>query len=278
MSVTVVAEIGINHNGDIGIALDLIQMAKGAGCDYVKFQKREIEIVYSQQFLHSPRKSPWGETQRDQKRGLEFGETEYLLIDEYCKEKNISWFASAWDSTSLQFLDRFDCPHQKVASAMITHPDFLKAVAERKKHTFISTGMATMKMIEDVLDIFARKNCPHTIMHAVASYPCLDKDTNLSMITKLLERFGPPVGYSSHDVGVGPSIIAVALGATVIEKHITLDRAAYGSDQSASMEKKGLEYLVKECRNVANCMGNGRKAIQDVEQDVARKLRYWEER
>jgi len=278
MSITIIAEGGINANGDIGIAKDLIDMAKDCNCDYIKWQKRSVDIVYSKEILDSPRKSPWGTTTREQKIGLEFGQTEYDLIDEYCKQIKLPWFASAWDIPSLEFLDQYGLSNNKVASAMITHTDFLKAVAERKKHTFISTGMATMKMIEEAIDIFAKVNCPYTLMHSTSAYPCLDKDTNLSMISTLLQRFGPPVGYSSHDVGVGPSIIAVVLGATAIEKHISLDRASYGSDQAASMEKKGLEYLVKECRNVSNCLGNGRKSIQDVEQEVAKKLRYWEER
>ncbi len=277
MNVEIIAEIGINHNGDIGIAQQLIQMAKECRVDYVKFQKRDVETVYSVEVLSSPRKSPWGNTTGDQKRGLEFGSEEYDLIDEYCKQIKIPWFASAWDIKSLGFLDRYSLPHNKVASAMATHCDFLKAVAERKKHTFISTGMCTMADIEKAVDIFQRKGCPYTLFHCVASYPCEDKETNLLTVKTLLERFGPPVGYSSHDVGVGPSIIAVVLGAIVIEKHITLDRAMYGSDQAASMEKKGLEYLVKECRAVASCMGDGRKSIKDIEQGVAKKLRYWEE-
>ncbi len=278
MSIQIIAECGINSNGDILIAKDMIEMAKGCACDFVKFQKRTIDIVYSKEVLDSPRKSPWGTTTRQQKMGLEFGKDEYNLIDEFCKQVKLPWFSSAWDIPSLEFLDAYNLTHNKVASAMITHNDFLRAVADRKKHTFISTGMATIKMIEEAVDLFARRACPYTLMHSTSAYPCLDKDTNLMMIPKLLNRFGPPVGYSSHDVGVGPSIIAVVLGATAIEKHITLDRASYGSDQAASLERKGLEYLVKECRNVGNCLGNGRKEIQEVEQDVARKLRYWEDR
>jgi N-acetylneuraminate synthase len=277
MSVEIIAEIGINHNGSLEIAKDLMRMAKECGCDFIKWQKRDIETVYSKAVLDSPRNSPWGTTTREQKQGLEFGMGQYDEIDRYSKEIGLPWFASAWDENSLIFLDYYDCPHQKVASAMATHCDFLKAVADRKKHTFISTGMCTMQDIERTVDIFQRRGCPYTLLHCVASYPCEDRETNLLMIKTLLERFGPPVGYSSHDVGVGPSIIAVVLGATVIEKHITLDRASYGSDQAASMERKGLEYLVKECRAVASCMGDGRKSIKEIEQGVAKKLRYWEE-
>jgi len=277
MTVEIIAEIGINHNSSVDLAKQLMRMAKECGCDFVKFQKRTVDIVYTKEFLDSPRKSPFGETQRAQKEALEFGKGQYDEIDRYSKEINLPWFASAWDIPSLEFLDQFNSPHQKIASAMITHCDFLKAVAERKKHTFISTGLSTMKIIEDAVDIFARRGCPYTLMHSTSAYPCDDKDTNLLMIKKLLERFGPPIGYSSHDVGVGPSIIAVVLGAVAIEKHITLSRAMYGSDQPASMEKKGLEYLVKECRNVAECMGDGRKSIIEIEQNVAKKLRYWQE-
>jgi len=277
MSVKIIAEIGINHNGDIGIAQQLIKMAKEVGCDYVKFQKRDIETVYSKEILDSPRKSPWGTTTRHQKMGLEFGKEEYDLIDEYCKQINLPWFASAWDLKSLEFLDQYNLPHNKVASAMITHSDFLKVVAERKKHTFISTGMATMQMIEATVDIFARRGCPYTLMHSVSSYPCADEETNIEAVRKLLDRFVPPVGYSGHEVGLLPSIVAVVLGASVIERHITLDRAMYGSDQAASLERRGLELLVKECKGVSYCLGDGRKSIKDIEQSVAKKLRYWEE-
>ena len=277
MPVIIIAEIGINHNGDIGIAQQMIKMAKDCGADYVKFQKRDIETVYSKEILDSPRKSPWGTTTRQQKMGIEFGKDEYDLIDEYCKQIKMPWFASAWDLKSLEFLDQYDLPHNKVASAMATHCDFLKAVADRKKHTFISTGMCTMQDIEKVVDIFQRRDCPYTLMHCIAAYPIEDKATNLMMVKTLLDKFGPPVGYSSHDVGVGPSIIAVVLGATAIEKHVTCDRAMYGSDQAASLERKGLEHLIKECRAVSECLGDGRKFIKDIEQSVAKKLRYWEE-
>ncbi len=277
MSVAIIAEIGLNHNGSIEIAKDLIKMAKECGCDYVKFQKRDIETVYTKEFLGSFRKSPWGNTQGDQKRGLEFSQSQYSDIDEYCKTIKLSWFASAWDNKSLEFLDSYSTPHNKIASAMITHCDFLKAVADRKKHTFISTGMATMKIIEDAVDIFARRGCPYTLMHSTSAYPCPDEETNVQMVRVLLDRFGPPVGYSGHEVGLLPSIVAVVCGASVIERHITLDRAMYGSDQSASLERRGLELLVKECRGVNSTLGDGRKSIKDIEQGIAKKLRYWEE-
>jgi N-acetylneuraminate synthase len=275
--ITIIAELGINHNGSLDIAKALIDMAKGCGCDLVKFQKRTIDIVYSKEFLDSPRKSPWGINTRQQKKGLEFNKEQYDEIDKYSKELNIPWFASAWDIKSLEFLDRYNCPHQKVASAMATHIEFLKAIAERKKHTFISTGMCTMKMIEEAVDIFARRGCKYTLMHSTSVYPCPDEDTNIGMVRKLIERFGEPVGYSGHEVGLLPSIVAVVLGATAIERHITLDRAMYGSDQPASVEKRGLELLVKECRGVQVTLGDGRKSIKEIEQGIAKKLRYWEE-
>ena len=277
MSVEIIAEIGINANGSVELAKELIKMAKECGCDYVKFQKRDIETVYTKEFLNQPRKSPWGDTNHAQKHGLEFGRPDYQDINQFCKDIGLPWFASAWDIKSLSFLDEFNCPHQKVASAMITHCDFLKAVAERKNHTFISTGMSTMKMIEDVVDIFARKGCPYTLMHSTSAYPCPDEETNVGMVRRLIDRFGGPVGYSGHEVGLLPSIVAVVLGATVVERHITLDRAMYGSDQAASLERRGLELLVKECKGVVQTLGDGRKSIKDIEQGIAKKLRYWEE-
>lgn len=277
MSVEIIAEIGINHNGSVDIAKELIKMAKECGADYVKFQKRDIETVYSREFLDTPRNSPWGHTQGDQKRGLELGREQYEAINQFCASLGIKWFASAWDVKSLDFLESFSLACNKVASAMITHTDFLRAVADRKKHTFISTGMSTMKMIEDVVDIFARRGCPYTLMHSTSAYPCPDEETNVVMVRKLIDRFGEPVGYSGHEVGLLPSVVAVVLGASVIERHITLDRASYGSDQAASLERRGLELLVKECRGVQPTLGNGRKSIAEIEQGVARKLRYWEE-
>ena len=275
--IEIIAEIGINHNGSIEIAKELIKMAKECGCDYVKFQKRDIETVYSEVFLREPRKSPWGTTQGDQKRGLEFGKGEYDLINQYCRDEKMPWFASAWDIPSINFLDEYNLPHNKIASAMITHCDFLKAVAERKKHTFISTGMSTMKMIEDVVDIFARKGTPYTLMHSTSLYPCPDGDAHLEMIQILLNRFGPPIGYSNHCPGILTPTLAVDQGATVIEVHITLDRTLYGSDQSSSFERPGLERIVKDCRGVEICYGDGRKMINEAEQEVAKKLRYWRE-
>ena len=276
--IEIICEIGINHNASIETAKNLIRMAKTCGADYVKFQKRDIETVYTKEFLDSPRESPWGNTQRDQKRALEFGQEQYEEIDIFCKNIGIPWFASAWDIKSLEFLDQFKCPHQKVASAMITHKDFLREVARRKIHTYISTGMSTMKVIEDAVDIFARQSCDFTLLHSTSLYPCPDEEAHLEMIKILLNRFGPPIGFSNHCPGILASILAVQEGATVIEVHITLDRASYGSDQAASLEKHGLEQLIKECRGVKICYGDGRKMISQKENEVAKRLRYWKER
>jgi len=272
----VIGEIGINHNGDLKIAHQLIDMAKKAGCDAVKFQKRDIDTVYTKEELDKPRQSPWGKTQRDQKRGLEFSKTDYDEIDKYCKEKNIIWFASAWDVKSLVFLDNYDLKYNKIASAMITHLDFLKEAANRKKHTFISTGMSGYKEIDEAVKIFKEKNCPFELMHSVSAYPSPEDQLNLNIIKKLKDKYQCAVGYSGHETSVSPSIIAVTLGASSLERHITLDRAMYGSDQSASLEQRGLEELVSVVRKIPAVIGNQDKKILNCEIDVAKKLRYWE--
>lgn len=272
----VIGEIGINHNGDLKIAHQLIDMAKKAGCDAVKFQKRDIDTVYTKEELDKPRQSPWGKTQRDQKQGLEFSKTDYDEIDKYCKEKNIIWFASAWDVKSLVFLDNYDLKYNKIASAMITHLDFLKEAAYRKKHTFISTGMSGYKEIDEAVKIFKEKNCPFELMHSVSAYPSPEDQLNLNIIKKLKDKYQCAVGYSGHEPSVSPSIIAVTLGASSLERHITLDRAMYGSDQSASLEQRGLEELVSVVRKIPAVIGNQDKKILNCEIDVAKKLRYWE--
>jgi len=272
----IIAETGINHNGNLDLAKRLIDMAKNCGCDAVKFQKRTVNIVYSEKFLSEDRKSPWGDTQRDQKIGLEFTENDYDIIDKYCKEKEIEWFASAWDKKSLDFLDKYKPKNQKVASAMISNKEFLQQVAEKGIHTYISTGMTTSEMISDAVKIFKRNNCKFTLMHSVSAYPCPEDQLNLVNILKLKEKYNCKVGYSGHEASVGPSIFAAGLGADCIERHITLDRAMYGSDQSASLEERGLETLVSTIRKLPNIIGTERKKILDIETSVAKKLRYWE--
>jgi len=273
VSIFIVAEIGINHNGDISIAKDLIDVAKIAGCDAVKFQKRDLDQVYTQEFLDSPRESPWGTTQRDQKEGLEFGVDEYREIDEYCKSKYIEWFASAWDVNSQTFLRQFDCKYNKVASAMIVHEELLKMIAEEGKHTFISTGMSDYDDIQKAIDIFKKAGCPYELMHTVSTYPMKDEDANLNVIRTLREKFNCNVGYSGHEVGLAVSYAAAALGITSLERHITLSRAMYGSDQSASVEPAGLMQLVGAVRKIEKAMGDGQKRMIEAEVPIARKLR-----
>lgn len=273
----IIAEIGINHNGDINIAKQLIDMAKNAGCDAVKFQKRTIDIVYSKEFLDSPRESPWGTTQRAQKEALEFGKAEYDIIDDYCRQQKFDWFASSWDTESQLFLRQYNLKYNKVASPMLTNLSLLEIIAEEAKHTFISTGMSTYDDIDKAVDIFRKHKCPFTLMHCVSTYPCPDEDCNLLVIKSLKERYNCPVGYSGHEVGILPPSLAVVLGAVAIERHITLDRAMYGSDQAASLEKRGIDLVARDTRNVGKILGDGNKRITEGELKMARNLRYFRE-
>jgi N-acetylneuraminate synthase len=273
MGVFIVAEIGINHNGDLEIAKKLIDGAIFAGCDAVKFQKRTVEKVYSKEELDKPRESPWGGTNRDQKYGLEFDKVEYDEIDNYCREKGIYWFASAWDLDSQKFLKPYDLKYNKIASAMLTHRELLEMVAKEKKYTFISTGMCTMEEIEKAVRIFKDANCPFELMHTNSTYPMKDEDANLKMIPVLRERFGCKVGYSGHEVGLITSVAAVALGATSVERHITLDRAMYGSDQAASVEVMGFYRLVDYIKTAEVALGDGKKKITAKEKEIKEKLR-----
>jgi len=274
MSIFIIAEVGINHNGDINIAKELIKLAFDVGCDAVKFQKRDIDLVYSKELLDSPRESPWGTTQRAQKQGLEFGQKEYEEIDRYCKELNIEWFASAWDVNSLKFLDQFDCKYAKIASAMIVDLPFVEEVAKRKKHTFISTAMSDIPMIEKTVDIFNKVGCPFELMYCVGTYPAKEEDIDLNCIKTLREHFKCNVGYSGHETGLAISYGAAGQGITSLERHITLDRAMYGSDQAASVEPAGLRQLVGSVRKIEKALqGDGKKMILPAEQTVAAKLR-----
>ena len=272
----IIGEVGINHNGDIDIAKKLIDMSVRCGCDAVKFQKRDIDIVYSEEELLKLRESPWGNTQRDQKEGLEFSEKEYDIINDYCNEKKINWFASAWDEKSLDFLDKYNLKHNKIASAMITNLDFLNAAAKKNKYTFISTGMSTYSSIDKAVEIFKKNNCNFELMHSVSTYPCSEDRLNLHLIEKLRDKYKCKVGYSGHEASVSPSVVAVARGANSLERHITLDRSMYGSDQSASLEEAGLRELVSTVRKIPTVIGNEDKMIFDCEVEVAKKLRYWE--
>jgi len=273
----IIAEIGINHNGDIEIAKKLINMASDCGCDAVKFQKRTIDIVYDKKLLDSYRESPWGKTQRAQKEGLEFGKPEYDIINEYCKKKGIEWFASSWDEKSQEFLRQYDLKYNKIASALITHENLLNMVAEEKKPTFISTGMSDWGIIDRAVDIFKKKNCRFGLMHCVSTYPSEDEESNLLAIKTLKEKYSCDIGYSGHERGITPSLLAVAFGAVALERHVTLDRTMYGSDQPASLEKRGLELLVRDARKIRSILGDGKKRITDKEIPIAKKLRYHEE-
>jgi len=273
MNIFITAEIGINHNGDIDIAKQLIDVAKVAGADAVKFQKRTIEKVYSKEELDIPRESPWGTTTREQKLGLEFGKDEYDEIDQYCREKGIDWFASAWDLESQKFLRQYNLKHNKIASAMITYTDFLHEVASERKHTFISTGMSDLTYIDRAVEIFRQAECPFELMHCVSTYPTIDEDANLNCIPVLRERYQCDVGYSGHEVGQAVSYAASALGITSLERHITLNRSLYGSDQAASIEPALFVQLVGGIRKIEKAMGNGVIQINDKEVPIAKKLR-----
>ena len=272
--VFITAEIGINHNGDIEIAKKLIDIAKECDCDAVKFQKRTVEKVYSKETLDSPRDSPWGKTTRDQKLGLEFNKNEYDEIDAYCKEKKIEWFASAWDIDSQLFLGNYQLKYNKIASAMLTNVELLNIVAEEKKHTFISTGMSTIDQISHAVKIFKNSDCPFELMHSNSSYPMNPNEANLLCIKTLKEKFNCNVGYSGHESsGYYISLAAAVLGATSIERHVTIARDMYGSDQAASLEPIGLVRLVRDIRMLDLILGDGVKKVYPSEVSVMKKLR-----
>jgi N-acetylneuraminate synthase len=273
MSTFIIAEIGINHNGDMNICKQLIDIAKNAGCDAVKFQKRTLEEVYSKEQLLSSRESPWGKTTYDQKNGLEFKLKEYQQIDKYCKKKKIYWFGSAWDLKSQKFLNKFNLKFNKIASAMIIDKKFLNFVASQKKHTFISTGMSTMKNISDAVKIFRKKKCSFELMHCVSTYPMDDETANLNVINTLKKKFKCNVGYSGHESGLAISLAASAFGLSSLERHITINRTMYGSDQSASIEPNGLKNLVGSVRKIEKALGNGIKVFLPEEKVIAKKLR-----
>jgi len=267
-----IAEIGINHNGDINLAKRLIDEAKEAGFDSVKFQKRNIELVYSPEELDKPRESPFGTTNRDQKNGLEFNTEQYDEIDQYCKNVGIEWFASAWDLESQEFLRKYNLKYNKVASTMLRVYPLLEKIAEEKRYTFISTGMSNLKEIEKAVNIFEKHRCPYELMHCNSSYPTNNDEANLSVIKILRDRFDCKVGYSGHERGIQVSLAAVALGATSIERHITVDRSMYGSDQAASLGVKGFRTLIRDIRIIERALGDGVKRIYNSEIPAREKL------
>ncbi len=274
MSLFLIAEVGINHNGDMKIAKQLINAAAEAGFDAVKFQKRTIEEVYTKEFLDSPRESPWGSTQRAQKNGLEFSKEQYVEISEYCKSKNIQWSASAWDIHAQEFINNFDCSFNKVASPMLGHIPLLKLIASIGKKTYISTGMSTLDEIDRVVDIFRSASCDFELMHCNSTYPMREEDANLLCIPMLKERYRVKVGYSGHESSLlKVCAAAVALGASSIERHITLDRAMYGSDQAASIETASLKGFAEAIRKIPAILGSGVKQLTDSELSAREKLR-----
>ncbi len=271
--VFITAEIGINHNGDMNLAKKLIDWAVLSSCDAVKFQKRTIDKVYTKEYLDSYRESPWGTTQRQQKEGLEFGKADYDEIDRYCKEKNIEWFASAWDLEAQDFLKQYDLKHNKIASAMLTNMELLEAVAAEGKPTFIATGMSSYEEMDKAVEVFRKADCPFELMHCNSTYPMPKEEANLRMIPALKERYHCRVGYSGHEVGRIVSTSAVALGATSIERHITLDNTMYGSDQAASLNVKDLMRLVEDIRLIETILGDGVKTLSEKELATRKKLR-----
>jgi len=275
--VFIIAEIGINHNGDLDIAKKLIDLAKTSGCDAVKFQKRNVEDVYSPEELDVDRESPFGTTNREQKNGLEFGKEEYDEIDEYCKEKGIEWFASSWDIESQKFLRQYDLKYNKVASAMLTIEPLLEEIASEGKYTFISTGMSTLEEIDRSVEIFRKHNCPFELMHCNSSYPTDDEKANLKCINTLSERYGCKVGYSGHERGIQITLSSIPLGVSSVERHITLDKFMYGSDQFASVTPMDLLKLCKLIRIIEKAMGDGVKKIREEEIGARSKLSnpYW---
>jgi N-acetylneuraminate synthase len=267
----IVAEIGINHNGSLDTAKRLIDAAVLSGCDAVKFQKRTVDVVYSAEELGRPRESPFGATNGDLKRGLELDRAAYTAIDAYCAERGIAWFASCWDEASIDFMERFKPPCYKVASASLTDDRLLTRHRQTGRPIVLSTGMSTLEQIDHAVEVLGRDNL--ILMHTTSTYPSEIKDLNLRVLPLLMERYGLPVGYSGHEVGLAPSIAAVALGACIVERHITLDRAMWGSDQAASVEPQGFARLVRDVRVVEASMGDGVKRVLDAEVAIMKKLR-----
>jgi N-acetylneuraminate synthase len=271
-----IAEIGINHNGSIKLAKKLINLAKENNFDAVKFQKRDPDISTPKLQKSKMRDTPWGYiSYLDYKKKIEFDFNDFKEIDKYCKKIGIVWFASAWDINSQIFLNKFKCKYNKIASSMLTNTQLLKVVAKEKKHTFISTGMSTLKNIKDCVKIFKKNKCKFTLLHCVSTYPCPEENLNLNMIITLKQMFKCPVGYSGHESSVTPSLMAMLLGAEVIERHITLDRAMWGTDQSASLSSAGLRNLSEVLSKVPSTLGTGKKIFSDNEKKMLRKFKYW---
>lgn len=268
----IVAEIGINHNGDVELAKRLIDAAKLAGCNAVKFQKRTPELAVPPEQRSVVRETPWGSmTYLDYRHAVEFGAEQYAEIDRYCRERAIAWFASAWDEPSVDFLQQFSLPCYKIPSAAVTDLPLLRRYAATGRSLILSTGMSTMEQIRAAVGILGRN--PLVLTHCTSTYPCTPKELNLRMISTLKREFGYPVGYSGHEVGLQTTLAAVVLGACLVERHITLDRAMWGSDQAASVEPGGLMRLVRDIRTIEEAMGDGVKRVYASEEPSLRRLR-----
>ncbi|MDF2775709.1 MAG: N-acetylneuraminate synthase [Geminicoccaceae bacterium] len=267
----VIAEIGINHNGDVAQAKRLISVASAAGCNAVKFQKRTVDVVYKPEELAKPRESPFGETNGDLKRGLEFGLEQYREIDRFARDCGMPWFASCWDEASVDFIDQFNPPCYKIASASLTDDNLLRHTRAKGRPILLSTGMSTLEQIDHAVDVLGKKDL--ILLHTCSTYPSQYGELNLRVIPLLKERYGVPVRYSGHETGLPSSVAAAAIGACVVERHITTDRALWGSDHAASLEPNGINRLVRDIRLVETSMGDGVKRIEPTEIPIMQKLR-----
>lgn len=267
----IIAEIGINHNGDIDLAKRLIAVAIAAGCDAVKFQKRTIDVVYTADELAKPRESPFGATNGDLKYGLEFGQEEYQEIDAYCRASKITWFASCWDEQSVDFIDQFHTPCYKIASASLTDDNLLRHTRATGKPIILSTGMSTIDQIDHAVEVLGKQDL--ILLHACSTYPAYYEELNLRAILTMKERYGVPVGYSGHETGIASTVAAATIGACCVERHITMDRSMWGSDHAASLEPNGISRVARDIRLVEQSMGDGVKRVFEREQPIIKKLR-----
>ncbi len=275
----VIAEIGINHNGDLDIAKKLIDVAANADCNAVKFQKRTVDVVYTAEELARPRENPFGPTNGDLKRGLEFGFEEYAAIDAHCRERNIPWLASCWDEPSVDFIDQFEVPCYKIASASLTDDSLLKHTRSTGLPILLSTGMSNLDEIDHAVKVLGKQQL--ALLHSCSTYPAYYEELNLRIIPVLRQQFGVPVGYSGHETGIPSSVAAMAIGACIVERHVTLDRSMWGSDQAASLEPNGIARLVRDIRLVESSLGDGVKRVFEREVPIMQKLRRvggWRER
>ena len=272
--VFITAEIGTNHVGSIDIAKKIIDVAVETGCDAVKFQKKDVKNIYSKEFLDAYLESPWGTTQRSMRLNREFSLEQFKEINDYCRTKKIEWYVSCWDTKSQIEMRQFNTKYNKVASAMLTHEKLLHLIPEERKHTLISTGMSTIDDVEKAVNIFKKHDCPFKLMHTNSSYPSTLDEANLYVISELQKKFKCKVGYSGHEKSAYlVCVCAVMLGATSIERHVTIDRTLYGHDQAASLEPLGLRRLVRDIRTIDKILGNGKKRIWDSELETMKKLR-----